>query len=127
MSSVRTGGRLLVVDDDKAVRGLFDRLLTRAGFSVDFAVDGEDALLKLSDGDYSVVVLDLMMPRIGGIELLERIRSAAPRLMSRVIVATGADSRTVSRVDEFGVHSVVRKPFDVCDFVNTARACASRS
>jgi CheY-like chemotaxis protein len=119
--------RLLVVDDDKPVRGLFDRMLTRAGFQVDFAVDGEEALDRLANGDYAVIVLDLMMPRLGGLELLERIRGIEPRMLRRIIIASGADTRTIGRAGDFGVHAVVRKPFDIDEFVDAARSCASQS
>jgi two-component system OmpR family response regulator len=119
--------RLLVVDDDRAERGRFDRLLTREGFSVEFAGDRGEALSKLSDGDYAVVILDLMKPRGGGLELLKEIRGAEPRMMRRIIVATAADNATVEQAGGLGVHSVVRKPFDVHQVVDAARSCACRT
>lgn len=117
---------MLVIDDDAALRELFTRLFERHGFAVDLAADGHEAMSKLAAGEYAVVVLDLMMPRMSGIEVLERVATASPRMLEHIIVATSANANTIDAIDRFGVH-VIRKPFDIHDLIGKARACAARN
>ena len=104
-------GRLLVVDDDRAIRKLLERIARRAGFEVDGAKDGIEALEMLDQRDYDVALIDLMMPRLSGYELVQRIGTRARRPVC--IVATALMSGDVSSVDDTLVRHVIRKPFDV--------------
>ena len=104
-------GRLLVVDDDRAIRKLLERIARRAGFEADGAKDGAEALEMLDREDYDVALIDLMMPRISGYELVQRIGTRKPRPV--VIVATALTSGDVASVDDTLVRHVIRKPFDV--------------
>lgn len=115
---------VLVVDDDQALRGLFKSLLAREGFDVDSAADGGDALDRLKRRNYSVILLDLMMPNVNGFELLDRIERDSPSLLPRVIVMTGVNQRTIAKVDTSKVWGLIRKPFDIDDLVSSAIACA---
>src|SRR5438105_4754169 len=115
---------VLVVDDDVALRGLFTRLFSRKGFSVDCAPDGRVAFDQLSRHNYSVILLDLMMPEVNGFELLERIRRDSPSLLSRVIVMTGASQRVVNSLDTSRIWGLIRKPFDIDDLVSSAIECS---
>lgn len=115
----------LVVDDDVALRDLFTRLLSRKGFSVDSAPDGRVALDQLNRHNYSVILLDLMMPEVNGFELLERIRRDSPSLLPRVIVLTGASRRAVESLDTSRIWGLIRKPFDIDDLVSSAIECSS--
>lgn len=76
--------RILVVDDDSKIRLLYREQLTRAGYEVECAADGEEAIDRCVNGDYDVVVLDIEMPGISGIEALVRLRKLAPNI--RVIL-----------------------------------------
>lgn len=115
----------LVVDDDQGVQGLFNTLLGREGFSVDCAPDGRQAFEYLRRRSYSVILLDLMMPDVGGFELLERMQRESPDLLPRVIVMTGAAQRVVDSVDRKRIWGLIRKPFDINDLRRAARDCAS--
>jgi CheY-like chemotaxis protein len=118
------GRHALVVDDDRALRGLFTTLLTRKGFSVDVASDGRVAFDQLSTHTYSVILLDLMMPEVNGFELLDRMERDSPSLLKRVIVMTGAAQRQIERVNASQVWDVIRKPFDIDQLVSSAIACS---
>ena len=106
-------GRVLVVDDEPAIRALVAKIVERAGYAVDVAADGAEAQQKLNDHpDYAVIVLDLMMPQINGFEFIDylRERDAHPA----VIVITAAPELSLARqLDPRVVHSIVRKPFDI--------------
>jgi CheY-like chemotaxis protein len=104
--------RVLVVDDEPAIRALVAKIVERAGLPVDTAADGAEAIEKMEAQLYSVVVLDLMMPRVDGFGVVEHVRhnmSVKPAL----IVATAGDISSVRQLDGTVVHSVVRKPFEI--------------
>lgn len=103
--------RLLIVDDDKPIRHLLSRLAHRAGFDADTAKDGHDAIEKLNAATYDIVVIDLMMPRISGFELVEHINTLHPR--PTVIVATAMMNGDIRRIDDSMIRRVIRKPFDI--------------
>jgi len=118
------GRHALVIDDDRALRGLFTTLLGRKGFTVDVAGDGRVAFDQLNRNTYSVILLDLMMPGVNGVELLDRIERDSPLLLERVIVMTGAAQRQIDRVNPAHVWDVIRKPFDIDHLVSSAIACS---
>src|SRR6266700_7945117 len=65
---------ILVVDDDAGIRTLLSRGLERAGMRCDLASDGADAAKRIEKTDFALVLLDLMMPRLDGVEFVERLR-----------------------------------------------------
>jgi len=115
---------ILVVDDDQALRGLFTTLLTKKGFDVDTAPDGRAAFDQIHLHNYSVILLDLMMPEVNGFELLDRIERDSPALMQKVIVMTGASQRAIQNLDTSRVWGMIRKPFDIDNLVSSTLACA---
>lgn len=115
---------VLVIDDDKALRGLFTTLLTRKGFAVDTAHDGRVAYDQLQLHTYSVILLDLMMPDVNGFELLEKLRRDSPTLLERIIVMTGASQRSIEALDTSNIWGLIRKPFDIDQLVSSAVACS---
>jgi CheY-like chemotaxis protein len=107
-----TKGRVLVVDDEAAIRALVAKILERAGYPVDTARDGAEAIEKLSEQRYAVVVLDLMMPNVDGYGLIAHLKeSGGPR--PAIIVVSAGDSAAFRQLDGAIVHSILRKPFDI--------------
>lgn len=103
--------RILVVDDDPAIRSLLQLVASRAGFAVDVAANGKEALERIAVASYAVMLLDLMMPVLSGYEVLERLEMlAAPPTV--VLVSAMPDADAVS-VTSRRVQGVLRKPFDV--------------
>jgi CheY-like chemotaxis protein len=86
-----TAGRVLVVDDDPAMCALVERALRPAGHKVLPAANGEEALRVLGRGDVGLVLTDLLMPDMDGIELIRTLAGRAPGLP--VVVLSGADAR----------------------------------
>jgi len=115
----------LVVDDDLALQGLFLTLLARQGFAVDSAPNGRVAFDCLKRNTYSVILLDLMMPDVNGLELLDRLARESPALLRRVIVITGAAQPLIDEVDVSRIWALMRKPFDIEDLVSQLRGCAA--
>jgi DNA-binding response OmpR family regulator len=120
--------RLLVVDDEKPIRQLLARIAMRAGFEVDTANDGVQALEMLQAKPYAIAIVDLMMPRLSGYELLQKIASLDPRPV--VLVATAMANGDVASLDDSMVRRVIKKPFDVNAvakaLVETARQIAEQ-
>lgn len=103
--------RLLVVDDEKPIRQLLARIAVRAGFEVDTANDGVEALEMLQARPYAIAIVDLMMPRLSGYELLQKIAALDPR--PAVLVATAMSNGDVASLDDSMVRRVIKKPFDI--------------
>jgi len=108
---VNPNGRVLVVDDEPAIRALVATIVDRAGLPVDTAHHGADAIAKMKAMDYTVVVVDLNMPILDGFGVVEYVRSR-PEPRPAVIVITAGDV-PLRRLDGRIVHSVLHKPFDI--------------
>lgn len=103
---------MLVVDDEPTIRALVAKIVERAGYSVDVARDGADAIAQLEQRSYAVLVVDLMMPILDGYAVIDWVKQhATPK--PAIIVVTAGDSAAMRRLDGAVVHSVIRKPFDV--------------
>jgi DNA-binding response OmpR family regulator len=102
---------LLIVDDDAPIRKLLERIAVRAGFDADCACDGLEALEMLERKQYAIAIIDLMMPRLSGYELVQRISTMSQRPV--IIVATAMTNGDVAKIDDTLVRRVVKKPFDV--------------
>ena len=120
---------LLIVDDDAPIRKLLERIALRAGFDADCAKDGIDALEMMQKKQYAIAIIDLMMPRLSGYELVQRISTMSPRPV--ILVATAMTNADVSKIDDTLVRRVIKKPFDmksVADtLIETARSIADQS
>ena len=109
-------GRLLIVDDEEAVRNLFQRILAEAGYSVVTAANGQEALDKMSELNVGVVLLDITMPGMSGMEVLKQLTSNWPETC--VIMATAvADAQTAIEAMKLGAYDYIIKPFDRDDLI----------
>jgi DNA-binding NtrC family response regulator len=103
--------RLLIVDDDPVIRLILERHFSSRGFMVTVVAGGDEALLELSKFRYDLVITDLLMPGIDGLELLRIIRQDYP--LMRVIVMTGAVTiENMLNVLKEGAFTFVTKPLD---------------
>jgi DNA-binding response OmpR family regulator len=119
--------RVLVVDDDPAIQQMFTTLLKRQHISSDVAADGDAALRSLRKRDYAAILLDLMLPRTNGFEVIRHLKCLQPHLLHRVIVVTAASERTLECLDTASVRTVLRKPFDINELVAEVRACLAQT
>ena len=72
--SDKSKGKILVVDDDEYIRDLYQEIIEDGGFEVDVAVDGDDGLEKIKKTSYSLILLDIMMPKRDGVEVLRVLK-----------------------------------------------------
>jgi DNA-binding response OmpR family regulator len=104
-------GRILVVDDENAVRETLAAYFTEQGYEVATAQSGKDALALLPDYRPDLVLLDVRMPGLDGLETLRRLRQAAPGL-AVVMVTANEDIALARETLKIGALDYVSKPFD---------------
>ncbi|HEY4706450.1 MAG TPA: sigma-54 dependent transcriptional regulator [Thermodesulfobacteriota bacterium] len=102
--------KVLVVDDEPAMRLAIEEALTRKGYGVVLAEDGRYGLERLKEGGFGMVISDMNMPRLCGMELLKEIKKAAPRVPVLLITAYGTIQKAVEAVKE-GAVDFILKPF----------------
>lgn len=78
--------RILVVEDDEFLRELYDELLKGEGYEVTLAVDGEDGLTNMSAGGFDLVLLDIMLPKMDGLEILRKLKDAPAKVKNGPVV-----------------------------------------
>lgn len=119
--------RILVIDDDPGLRGLLTALFEREGWSVTTAADGEVAVQQLALAPPDVVILDLMLPKLMGLEVLQQMTTQDPAWGQRVLIVTAIAEVQLRRLPAgLGVWQIVRKPFDNTELVQSVQACATR-
>lgn len=110
--------RLLVVEDDRYLREEILRVLARrTGYQVDAAEDGAAALERATTQRYDLLITDVRMPGIDGIELLARLKENQPSLIA-IIITAFADEQATIRALKLGANDYIRKPFSIRDLVN---------
>jgi PAS domain S-box-containing protein len=111
--SAPENARLLVVDDVEENRDLLQRRLTRRGYDVSVASDGEIALKALEGGDFDLVLLDIMMPGMDGLETLEHLRRTHERgTLPVIMVSARSDSADMVKALELGANDYITKPIN---------------
>jgi DNA-binding response OmpR family regulator len=115
--------RILIVDDDVAIRALLFTVLRRRGFAVDAAADGVEAMARLRTCRYRVMLLDLMMPKKSGWEVMEELKKVPADERPVVIVLTaGNEPRDL---DPTLVAGSIGKPFQINLLIETITACTN--
>ena len=110
--------RILVVDDDKTTRLVLRRVLTSAGFSTAVAKDGVEALKAIDGGTFDLMLLDVWMPRMNGLELLAKLRTSKNR--PRVVVMTSDDApETLLKAVREQAYKYVHKPVESSALLDT--------
>lgn len=109
---------VLVVEDDPSVRGLLQTLLTAEGYEVGTASDGLAGLVKASAQHPSLILLDLMMPDLGGIRVLEEMRGDPQLRDIPVVVVTGKVDAVPGLREVLGESNVFAKPFAVAELLD---------
>lgn len=117
--------RVLVADDEADIRKVVRDALMKDGHDVETAVDGAEALAVLEAGEFDLVITDLNMPRVDGLELVRQVRakSAVPIL----VLTVRAEEREKVRLLDAGADDYVTKPFGVAELLARARALLRRT
>ncbi|MEE8373425.1 MAG: response regulator [Dehalococcoidia bacterium] len=109
-----TKGNVLVVDDEEPIRDIVSRVLDAEGFTCVVAADGREALERTSTQSFDVVLLDIMMPDMSGMEVLHQLATANPDIC--VVMTTAVDDvQTAVEALNLGAVDYVTKPFNLDD------------
>jgi DNA-binding NtrC family response regulator len=112
--------RILIVDDEEMIRNLLVRRLTDEGYFCETASNGTDALDFLEKDDYSLIISDIIMPRLDGLELLKIMKAVNSRVL--VIIITGyAEIETAMEAMHLGAYDFIVKPLNLDLVVNTVK------
>src|SRR6186997_610437 len=118
--------RILLVDDEQAVQTLLTYPLRKEGYEVVGAVDGQEALDRFSEQRFDLVVLDLMLPKLDGIEVCRRLRAVRPGLPILMLTARGSEDDKVRGLVE-GADDYVTKPFSARELLARVRVLGRRA
>ncbi|MDP6545895.1 MAG: response regulator [Phycisphaerae bacterium] len=122
--SVLRDRRILVVDDSVQITSLLDEVFTHCGSTVVTANSGQDAMVMLASESFDLVILDLIMPRPDGRDVLVFMRQARPEILPRTLLLTGDryhNNSALSGIDESEIQ-ILYKPFDL-SLLRAAAAC----
>ncbi len=101
---------VLAIDDEQIVRISCERILRGAGYDIDTSADGKNALKMIEAKKYDVILTDLKMPGMDGLEVMSEIKKRLPG--TKVIIVTGYSTvDTAARAMKMGAHSYIEKPF----------------
>jgi DNA-binding NtrC family response regulator len=111
--------RILIIDDDQSVRSVLCRALKRVGHEISEAADGRAGLIKISESSFDLVITDIVMPEMEGIELILQLRRDHPTL--KVIAISGGGRMPAKNYLDIaragGAAKVLTKPFEIEEFL----------
>ena len=110
--------RILVVDDEEALRTVLSSELEGEGYSVRSAADGQEAITQLTGTEFDLDLLDIKMPNVDGFEVLKFVKERHPK--TKVVMLTGfADLKNAIESKKLGAEDFVSKPYDLVDLLTT--------
>lgn len=117
--------RVLIADDDPSIRKLVATIIRREGLQFDTAADGAEAIEALRQREYTVILLDLMMPNVDGFGVIEHLAKHPPSQKPIVLAVTAYADQKFKEVDPNVVAGVIRKPFEVADLGDLVSLCVN--
>jgi serine/threonine protein kinase len=123
VASPYAGKRMLIADDDAAIRRLFETLAKRERIDCDVAANGPEAIAALKEREYTLMFLDIMMPRIDGWGVLDYVRMRSKARIPSLFIITAFLDQTVSAADSEIVSGIIYKPVDADDIAALMREC----
>ena len=115
--------RALVVDDDDPIRTMLATIVAHEGFAVETARDGAEAIAQIDADGFSLVLLDLMMPRVDGYAVLRHIRDERPDLLRCTIIASAVPEPEILASLADPIYKIHVKPFDMSKLIQDIRSC----
>lgn len=113
--------RILVVDDESSIRTLARTVLEHAGYEVTTARDGREAIALLAASDYDVVLLDVMMPKLNGLGVVDELRKNNMAALAHTYLLTGG--QPAEELRGLPVRGIIEKPFDIGRLIAEAKDC----
>lgn len=128
IAAIAPGSHLLIVDDEDTIRAAIRRFFTRRGWTVDDAADGATALEMILAGRYDVIISDIRLPALSGIELHDRLVAERPAILDRMILATGdTGDQPAAELAERARCPILQKPFELAALARLVEALRQAS
>lgn len=113
MEELEGAGKVLVVEDEETIRKVLGVILRTEGFTIEEASDGLEALQKISDNVYDIIILDVMMPELDGFGVLKKLRSQEDTVnLPVIIVSAKSGDRDILEGLKEGANYYISKPFE---------------
>lgn len=111
--------KLLIVDDNKKITDMFEEYLGFQGFKVTAINDGEYGLKIIQSGDFDKILLDIAMPKFGGLEILENLKKENFTDFEKIIILTAStlNKEISEKIKSLGVNKIISKPIDMPNLV----------
>lgn len=125
--SSRHMSKILLVDDDATVLDLVRETLEGCGYTIETATNSQDALVKVKDGNYSMIIVDLLLPDMNGFILSQEIKRVNPGLADRILFISGIlfGQSTVEHLGSIGA-GFLSKPFQIDSLIEAVDKIANR-
>ena len=117
---------VLIVDDEPTVAKTVEFLLNAEGFKSEVVFSGEQCLKKLGAGNYDVVLLDIMMPKMNGWQVFEEIKKSHPEQKVAFLTVIKYSEAMKEKLTKDGLSGFITKPFDNDDLVNRVKLISSK-
>ncbi len=101
---------ILIVEDEADLRTLYVQILQKEGFEVDQAIDGEEGYLKLSKKAYDLVLLDIILPKIDGLQMLDKLKDEGKQVKGKIVLLTNlSQDLVISKAVGYGISGYMVK------------------
>ncbi len=101
---------ILIVEDEVDLRTLYVQILQKEGFEVDQAIDGEEAYLKLTKKSYDLVLLDIILPKIDGLQMLDKLKAEGKQVNGKIVLLTNlSQDLVISKAVGYGISGYMVK------------------
>lgn len=95
---------ILIVEDEADLRSLYVQILKQEGFAVDQAVDGEEGYMKLSKKEYDLILLDIILPKLDGLQMLDKLKAENKTITSKIVLLTNlSQDLIISKAMVYGI------------------------
>ncbi len=111
--------KILIVDDEEAVRDLFSELLRKEGYKTNACATGEETLVLLKQENFDVVLLDIKLPGVSGLEVLKNIRDSYKDLPVVMITGFGYDEDLIAKTKQLGCSGYIGKNMPISQIITT--------
>src|SRR5947207_1526712 len=120
---MNSDAKILLIEDDPGIRDTLQRVLTEEGHDVSVEARGDTGLQRATKDAFNLIITDLRLPGLGGLELVRQLHTAQPRLPIILITAFGT-TETAIEATKLGAYDYLLKPFHVPDLLNLVRKAA---
>jgi len=119
------GKKILVIDDEKLVVESLKKLLKREGYDANIAKNGAEAMVQIKENDFNLIVSDIRMPDINGIEIVKKIREYlkqnGKQPVPEILITGYASKENMEEAEKLNVADYIYKPFNIKDFLDVIK------